>query len=382
MITPDYQGGSIVNLMASIVQALGGEERLYPPLRRLAPTALSSRNVVLLVIDGLGHDNLTANGNGGALARHLKDRVTSVFPSTTAASITTFYTGVAPQQHGLTGWFMYFRELGGVIAPLPYRPRHNGSALAVPAPILFEHVPLFDRVRARSFVVAPQQIAHSQFSNAHNGAAQVLPFATLQQMFEALGTGVRGSGERRYFYAYWPELDRLAHEHGIASREAMTHLAEIDAAFGDFLDAIAGTDTTVIATADHGFIDRSPEQAIVLDAHPQLARTLILPLCGEPRAAFCYTHAGQDAQFADYVNAHFNDYVDLYPSERLIDSGYFGLGPPHPRLRERVGDYTLVMKQNAIIKDWLLGERRYVHIGVHGGMSAQEMYVPLVVAQV
>jgi hypothetical protein len=380
MIAPDYQGGSIVNLMTSIVRALGGEDSQYQPLRALAPAALSSRNVVLLVVDGLGYENLSANRRNGALARHMKDRITSVFPSTTAAAITTFLTGVAPQQHGITGWFTYFRELGSVIAPLPYRPRHGGSALTVPAAMLFEHAPIFDGLQAQSYVVAPQQIAFSEFSKAHNGKAEVLPFATLEQMFREVGRIVRMPGERQYLYAYWPELDQLAHKHGIASREATAHLEEIDAAFGEFLHAIAGSDTTVIVTADHGFVDARPEQAIVLDAHPALAKTLILPLCGEPRAAFCYVHANQQRQFSDYVSAHLNQYAELHDSTHLIESGFFGLGPPNPRLLERVGDFTLVMKEDASIKDWLLGEKKYVHVGVHGGTSAREMYVPLIVA--
>ena len=57
------------------------------------------------------------------------------------------------------------------------------------------------------------------------------------------------------------------------------------------------------------------------------------------------------------------------------------MGLPHPRLHERIGDYTLIMKEKAVIKDWLPGEPRYVQIGVHGGVTAQEMYVPLIVAE-
>jgi len=380
MIVPDYQGGSIVNLMASVVQAFGGTESLYPPLRALTPGELLSRNVVLLVVDGLGYENLSANRGGGALVRHLKDRITSVFPSTTATAITTFFTGEAPQQHGITGWFTYFRELGDVIAPLPYRSRHGGPALSAPAAMLFGHTPIFDRLSSQSFVVAPQQIAFSEYSKAHGGKAEVLSYATLGQMFQQIASVVRIPGKRQYLYAYWPELDRLAHEYGIASREAATHLAEVDAAFGEFLHEIDGSDTTVIVTADHGFVDTDPEQAIVLDVHPALAQTLVLPLCGEPRAAFCYVHPDRQAQFVDYVKTHLSQYAELLESRHLIESSFFGLGPPNPRLHERVGDYTLIMKENASIKDWLLGEKKFVHIGVHGGTSAREMYVPLIVA--
>ena len=381
MIMPDYHGGSIVNLMASIAQAHGAKDRLYPPLRALPPARLASRNTVLLVIDGLGHDNLITHCGDGVLARHMNDRITSVFPPTTATAITTFLTGTAPQQHGVTGWFTYFRELGSVLAVLPYQPRHGSPAPTIPARRLFDHVPVFDRLEARCHVVAPTRIVHSEFNTAHHGKARPHAFASLGQMFDTIAQIARAQGGRNYIYAYWPELDRLAHEHGIASREAVAHLAKIDAAFGSFLAEVGGTGTTVIVTADHGFIDARPDQKIELDAHPQLARTLSLPLCGEGRAAYCYVHASQRAQFVDYVATHLDEYADLKDSESLIESGYFGLGPPHARLHERIGDYTLLMKDHSVIKDWLPGEPRYVHIGVHGGMSAQEMYVPLIVVE-
>lgn len=383
MLMPDYNGGSIVNLMASVVSALGGDPPPYPPLRVLGPAHLGSRNIVLCVIDGLGHDCLVKHAPAGHLARHLKGRITSVFPATTATAITTFLTAMAPQQHGVTGWFMYFRELGSVVAVLPFRARHGGAPLnesGVSAHALLDHAPVFDRLRARSYVVAPERIAHSEFNAAHSGRAQCRTFITLTQMFRAITQSLGESDERKYIYAYWPEFDRLAHEHGSASREALAHLAEIDAAFGEFLHGIAGTGTTVVAVADHGFIDAQPEEAVELDAHPELARMLVLPLCGERRVAYCYVHPDRREPFVDYVRTRLAEHADLYDSRGLIESGCFGHGAPHPRLHDRVGHYTLVMKRHAVIKDWLLGEPRYTHVGVHGGTSAQEMYVPLIVA--
>ncbi len=382
VVMPDYNGGSIVNLMTSIVQAFEGDERLYPPLRALPPLRLGSRNVVLLVIDGLGHDYLMTHRGDGPLGRSMKGRMTSVFPATTATAISTFLTGMAPQQHGVTGWFTYFGEVGAVLAVLPYKPRHGNPAPKIPARVLLEHAAVFDGLKARSHVVAPRRIVYSEFNSAHRGTARSYGFESLGQMFKTIARIVRIRGQRNYVYAYWPELDRLAHEHGIGSREAAAHLAEIDAAFDKFLDTTVGTNTTVIVTADHGFIDARPDQAIELDAHPELAHTLSLPLCGEQRAAYCYVHADKRAQFVGYVAEHLAEYADLNDSGHLIESGYFGLGPPHPRLRERIGDYTLILRDRSVIKDWLPGEQRYVHVGVHGGMSAQEMYVPLIVVEV
>jgi len=57
----------------------------------------------------------------------------------------------------------------------------------------------------------------------------------------------------------------------------------------------------------------------------------------------------------------------------------FGLGEPHPRLEERVGDYTLLMRGSQVIRDWLPQEKPHRQIGVHGGLSAAELQVPLCV---
>ena len=85
MELPDYHGGSIVNLLRSIERALDARPcdaaAAYPELHALPAQALAgARNIVLLVIDGLGYDYLNGAGAGSALQRHLKARLTSVFP--------------------------------------------------------------------------------------------------------------------------------------------------------------------------------------------------------------------------------------------------------------------------------------------------------------
>ena len=82
---PDYQGGSLVNLMASIMRSRGGEA-FHAPLRNLA---IDAKNVVLLIVDGLGDRVLRERAAGGELARRRRGTMTSVFPSTTASAITT-----------------------------------------------------------------------------------------------------------------------------------------------------------------------------------------------------------------------------------------------------------------------------------------------------
>jgi predicted AlkP superfamily pyrophosphatase or phosphodiesterase len=378
---PDYDGGSLVNLMSSIATALGGSSP-YPPLAALPPAALTAaRHLVLLVVDGLGHDFLF--GRSGALRRHLRGPMTSVFPSTTASAIPTFLTGHAPQQHGLTGWNMYFREIGAVVAPLPFRVRtgrHPLREAGVTPAQLFGLVPLCDRLPVPSHVVSPRHIIHSDFNLALSGRAKRHGYESLDEMF-ALIAGILTSGEpRSYVHAYWPQLDCLAHEHGIDSEPVADAFAALDAAFAKLLDVVHDSGSRVIVTADHGFIDTSPEETIDLDDHPGLRDSLLLPLCGEPRAAYAYVRCGREAQFEDYVRERLADRVHLVRSEDVLRQGWLGPGPAHPALKDRLGDFVLIPRGRTILRDWLQGEERHTHVGVHGGVSAAEMIVPLVVA--
>lgn len=102
-----------------------------------------------------------------------------------------------------------------------------------------------------------------------------------------------------------------------------------------------------------------------------------MPLCGEPRAAFCYVRPGRVADFEAYCQERLGDKLELVESRHLVDQGLFGLGRPHPRLHERIGDYCLLMRGTHVIREWLPHEKRHRQVGVHGGLSRDELDVPL-----
>jgi hypothetical protein len=69
MVRPDYAGTGLLNLIASLIEARGGEAR-HPTLARLLPSEiLAARNVLLLIVDGLGDLYLARHGAGGELER-------------------------------------------------------------------------------------------------------------------------------------------------------------------------------------------------------------------------------------------------------------------------------------------------------------------------
>src|SRR5215212_8356303 len=156
---PDYAGGSLVNLVASVVAARGGEP-LHEPLRdfSIRPDAT---NLVLLIIDGLGDNYLQRNGAQSELGRRRRRSLTSVFPSTTASAITTSYTGRTPLEHGLTGWFTYFGQAGCVSAALPFRSRGDMALLStrgVQPDEIYTSASLFSALPVKSIVVSYRDI--------------------------------------------------------------------------------------------------------------------------------------------------------------------------------------------------------------------------------
>ncbi len=374
---PDYSGGSLVNLIASIVAARGGRP-LHPPLAKLPASALrDARNLVLLIVDGLGDNYLLRRGAGGELARRRRAALTSVFPSTTASAITTSYTGRTPLEHGLTGWFTYFGEAGCVSAALPFRSRGDYLPLArrgVTPEQIYVCNSIFESVTDASFVVTYKEIIDSEYNQRHCRGAQRIAYETLEELVLQVEKTVKSSGDRKFIYAYWPAYDMVSHRHGAGSAEAFAEFVKIDAAFGALIARLAGTESLVVATADHGFIDVAPEESLELPG--SLASLLRFPLSGERRVAYCHVHDA--APFIEKARLWLGERADVMPSRTLVDEGWFGPGAPHPRFAERIGDVALVMRGRYAIKDWTPGESRSLHIGNHGGTSEDEMLIPLI----
>ena len=374
---PDYAGGSLVNLVASIVASRGGHA-LHAPLNNLRDEELrDARNVVLLIIDGLGDNYLMRRGAGAALARRRRASLTSVFPSTTASAITTTYTGCTPLEHGLTGWFTYFGEAGCVAAALPFRSRGDMLPLArrgVTPDQIYVARSLFESLPVRSIVVTHKDIIDSEYNARHCRGAERIAYEALDELVAGIEAAVKSGAERKFVYAYWPVYDMLSHRFGSESPEAFAAFEAIDAAFELLTARLSGTESVLLATADHGFVDVAPEECLELPAF--LAAELRLPLCGERRVVYCHVH--QPNNFMEKAKDWLGERGDVMPSRTLVDEGWFGDGTPHARFAERIGDVAFVMRGRYTVKDWTAGESRHLHIGNHGGTSEEEMRIPLV----
>ncbi|MBT3450478.1 PglZ domain-containing protein [archaeon] len=388
---PNYKNGSIVNLMSSIGETFGIKSK-YQNLKILPHKELDeSKNIILLIIDRLGYEYLKNNFADSTIFKHTRNKITSVTPTTTAAAITVFHTGLAPQQHALTGWYMYVKEMGAAIVPLRYCTwlgRYPLEFLNYDSKDFFQLNSLFSKLKVKSHVICPKIIKGSAYSNSSYAGAEFIsyPNKSMGSYFNKIKNIIKEtkksqSKKKNFIYAYWSNFDSSAHDNGLNSNETKEHFLKLDKKFTQFLKSIEGTNTTVLLTADHGQIDCGEKNTVIVNKHPKLKECLAAPVCGEPRLAYCYIRPGKEKQFKSYIKTKFSKQIKLYKSSELIEKGYFGLGKANPKLKDRVGDYVLVMKDNYAIRQFLPGDTESFNVGDHGGLSKEEMYVPLVVVK-
>lgn len=383
-VVPDYGAGGLFGLIRAIGEFLDGDAWRVPGGEGDSGDQGRAPVLVFILIDGLGDDFLRRVGEGGSLLEHRAGRLTSVFPSTTASAVTSVLTGLAPAAHGLTGWFVNDRRFGGVIAPLPMTRRAGGRVRGLFAlPRLFPYRSIFQHRRRPCAFVLPQYLAFSPFSCRHGRGARIVPFRGLGAMMDAVAcqaNALRAAGGG-YVHAYYPVFDALSHSYGCRSPQVTGEFGRIDDAFRSLLARLDGSGVEVVVSADHGFIDAPESRLVRLERHPEAQAMLAGPLFGERRAAFCDLKRGAEADFAAFVREELTGKAVLAPSDELIRGGLFGPGPAHRRLRERVGSHALLMEPGWTIRDRLPGERHHKMVGVHGGLSPLEMWVPLIHAR-
>lgn len=376
--------------MSSILEGFGAGTNNYSAIHKITHEIKAAQNVVLLVIDGMGVDALRLlkkDSPHNFLAKHHSATLTSLFPSTTAAIITSFYTGMAPGEHGFPAWYVYLKEVNKSVAILPFRTRDRKKLRTNREKILFPKS-IFADFPAETYFLLKKKLANGTYNKWLKGKAKkigVPNFRTLlsrtREILQKEANGDKNSQNRKYLYLYWGEYDERCHYHGKEGKESREYLKMLDEEIKTFVRKAKGTNTLLLVVADHGHILAGKKRTICLNDHPLFTECLERVCCGEPRAVFCYVKPNCRQKFEQYVKHQLGKYCTLHRTEELIQQGYFGLLPPHPRLRERIGDYVLITKENYALRHYSNEKekaKKSQFLSNHGGISEEEMLVPLV----
>lgn len=403
-VVPDTDGGSILNLPLAVCRWLGAAPISgYPALAEELLLRIGSgfRRVIVVLIDALSYRRLASGAVSGRLGvgwsrlaeRGLLAPLTSITPSTTSAALTTLWTGRAPGEHGIVGYELFLKEYGIVVNTIQHKPIvYSGDAGSLErAGFQPEHALSVSTLGThlaghgvRSFAFQPAAIARSGLSRMLMKDCVTVPFITASDLWVSMRRRIEAQpAERMYLWAYWGEVDTLGHFYGPDDERIQAELA----AFGDALlellirrldPALAG-ETLLVVTADHGQIQTEPDPHYDLRNHAGLTRRLHLLPTGEHRLAYLYIRPGQTEAVREYIQRTWPHQFCLIDPPYAVDAGLFGEGDRHPRLLERLGDLAAAARGGAYF--WW-ADRENNLFGRHGGLSEDEMLVPLLAGRI
>lgn len=386
-VRPAYNGYSIINVMSSLLAHFGveyGQPLAFHDdfLARLA----GKRKIVFLFLDGLGWLNLHRVGERSAAVRDFLSAatlwpITTVSPSTTSTASVSFITAQPPAEHGVLGFLMYFPEYQRVFNMLGFRspdPAHvDLLSCGFNPESSIPHPTILERLDSAGIMVG----AYTYAAYAGSGLSRILYANQLPYPYLALGdllylvSEQLGVDAPQFQFMYWSTLDSIAHMYGAYTDAYANELAMLLTTLrNEFLTRI-GDDTALVICADHGHIDRRDNEATNFAWMPELLDLFRVPPSGEGRQTQLFIKPGE----IDRARAILEQlgHVLIMTQEEFLATGLLGNPPLCDGIIERLGDLVV----------FPFGTRRTLFpyeprphtamTGRHGGLSPDEMVVPL-----
>lgn len=356
---------SLTGVLPQLIASLEGRSDWWAP----------ATSAVVFVVDGLGARNLSARtGHARFLSSRTskKDVATTVFPSTTAAALTSLLTATDPGEHGIVGYRVRVPGTDRVPNQL------QGWETDGLEPHVWQRaVPLFEREAAAGrpcFVVSQAKYAGSGFTEATMrggdffGVEDVVDRASVAAELAAQHPGA-------LIYLYAPELDTVGHKRGWESDAWTATLERVDAA-ARTLETGLPRGAAAVVTADHGMVDVPRHRQVLLGEGDDLLDGVRL-IGGEPRMLHLYAEEDQASRVAETWRSIEGARSWVMTRDEAIDAGLFG--PVATAVRERIGDVLVAARTGIAYYDDRLSDKGPQRmIGQHGSLTDEERTVPLV----
>ena len=334
-----------------------------------------ARRECILLIDGMGMNALELVEQTLPIFRQLKlhTQLSATFPSTTSSSLTSLGTGVHVGSHGMVGYTMRVPHSGSperLLNALKWDERVD--------PHYWQSSPtLFERGRQSGLNVthiAAKRYEETGFTRAALRGANYHGVNVIDEMVSATIEALKNEGS--FAYVYINDVDDASHREGLGSlkfHSAMSRAAEL---ITKLLESIP-RGSRIWITTDHGMINRA--DYCVLGKENDLLRNISL-LGGEPRVRYLYMRPEVIDETRSQWQEYFGEKVLIYSREESIAAGLFGPTVEAKNL-ERIGDLVVIANDKLILVEPDREELQLAMVGHHGGISAAEIEIPLLMEQ-
>jgi Type I phosphodiesterase / nucleotide pyrophosphatase len=372
---PGSVPGSICDVLpaAAALLGVGGAVDRLSVAERVGPVD----RVAVVLIDGMGYEllpqlactaPLLASVLAGTAGR--LQELSCTFPSTTPSSLVSLGTGAPPGQHGILGFTLNVPGTNRVLTHISWRddPPHREWQ---PLPTWFERL---ERAGVNARAVLPEYFAGSGLTDAAYDGARFVATRSGDDYPARLADELRAAPG--LVYGYTSALDTAAHLFGIGSPRWHEAAAYVDALLTRLVETLPPS-AALLVTADHGGLNVPPEARVDLDMDPRLGAGVRV-VAGEPRVRYLHTEPGAAAD----VQATWTEVLDgraqVRSRDEAVASGVFG--PVDPRFLPRIGDVVVVCTDDsAVLATGHEPPETARLIGFHGGATAAEMAIPLIV---
>ena len=386
-VKPRYDSGGFAGLPGRITDLLTGPQKYEA--------------VVLFLIDGFGWRFFEKFQREPFLKTVAKlgqvEKLSAQFPSTTAAHITTLHTGQPVGEHGIFEWIYYEPLLEAIIAPLLFSfagtfQRDTLKQVRVKPQRLYPNSTLYQALKQQgvtSTIFQHREYTPSTFSDVVFRGARAIGYKSLPEALVNLAEALEKSTLPSYFVLYNEKIDAIGHEYGPNSAQTGAEIQSFLMSMEKvFLKALKGSHrkTLFLLTADHGQAETDPHTTVYLNREPCFAgfekflRTnrageLLAP-GGSARDFFLYIRPGMVEEAQAFLTPRLEEQAEVRKVADLMAEGYFG---PllSPRFCARAGDLVILPYRYESV--WWYEKNKYEqrYFGHHGGLTPQEMEIPL-----
>lgn len=314
-------------------------------------------------------------------------KITSQFPSTTAAHVTTIHTGQTPAESGIYEWYQYEPKVNRVIAPLLFSYAGDDTsetllATKIPAQEFFPFRTIYERLHQEgvdSFLFHESHINQSSYSQAVTKGAHLMGYLSLVQGLRSLSELHSSKlSKKNYSFFYHSHIDFVGHRKGIEDPSfGKSILYCLDHLEKELIPSLqrGGKKTALLVTADHGMVNVYPKKTLYLNqVLPNLQDSLVVKdPAGSCRDLFLKIKEDQREAVILQIRDAIKGVAEVWKIEDLLAAGVFGKGPFNSRFLERVGNIVILPYENEAV--WWFERHRFEQhfYGSHGGLTPQEM---------
>ncbi len=351
--------------------------------------------VVLFFIDAFGwrfYERFQDAPFVKRIEKHGKiEKLTSQFPSTTAAHVTTIHTGLPVGQSGVYEWYYYEPQVDRVIAPLLFSfagaKERDTLKTKIDPQALYpqgEFYPELKKMGVECFNFGQREFTPSTYSQAVMKPSEIRPYKTLSEAFVNIRQLLEKKSAPTYIHLYFDRIDAVAHEYGPNAPQTEAEIETFLLTLEYYFEQIFNQKKRILflMTADHGMCEVDPKTTVYLNTNPNFHGVerflqankkgeLLVP-AGSPRDLFLHVKNNLLTEAQDFLAARLSGKADVVKTEDLINAGYFG-PQVSARFKERVANLVILPYRYESV--WWYDKDKYVqrYYGHHGGLTPQEM---------